>query len=117
MNDKTIKISDTIKTLGVPANVKGYRYLRCAIELVMSDISYIDAVTTILYPRVAKKFNTTPSRVERAIRHAIQSGWLRGNVSEQKKIFSYTVDANKGVPTNSEFISMVADYIEIYTGE
>lgn len=90
MNDKTIKISDTIKTLGVPANVKGYRYLRYAIELVMSDISYIDAVTTILYPRVAKKFNTTPSRVERAIRHAIQSGWLRGNVSEQKKdIFIY----------------------------
>ncbi len=116
MNDKTIKVSDMIKALGVSANVKGYRYLRYAIELVMSDISYIDAVTTILYPRVAKKFNTTPSRVERAIRHAIQSSWIKGDMCVQKQIFGYTVDANKGVPTNSEFISMVADYIEIYIG-
>lgn len=116
MNDKIIKISDTMKMLGVSANVKGYRYLRYAIELVMNDISCIDAITTVLYPRVANKFNTTPSRVERAIRHAIQSGWNRADVSTQEKIFGYTVDANKGNPTNGEFISMVADYIEIYIG-
>jgi len=93
----------------VPAHIKGYQYLREAIMIAVDDMDVINAVTKVLYPEVAKRFSTTPSRVERAIRHAIEVAWDRGDLETLQKYFGYTVSNAKGKPTNSEFIAMIAD--------
>lgn len=107
------EITNIIHEIGVPAHIKGYLYLREAITMVVENIEMLSAVTKELYPSVAKKFNTTPSRVERAIRHAIEVAWSRGKVDTINKLFGYTVHNDKGKPTNSEFIAMVADKLRI----
>lgn len=108
-----VRISEVMHHLGVPAHIKGYIYLREAIELVIKDIEYLGAVTKELYPSVAKKYNTTSSRVERAIRHAIEVSWDRGNINELNKYFGNTVSANSGKPTNSQFIAKIADKLRL----
>lgn len=109
--NKELRISTILKDLGVAASLSVYRYLRYAIGLVINDMSLTNHITKELYPAVAKKFNTTPPRAERGIRHAIETGWLRGNADLESKMFGYSVRADKGKPTNSEFIATVADYI------
>ncbi len=111
--DMESKITKIIQEIGVPAHIKGYLYLREAITIVIDDMDYLGAVTKELYPAVAEKFNTTPSRVERAIRHAIEVAWNRGSIENIDRIFSYTVHNNKGKPTNSEFIALVADKLRL----
>ena len=106
-------VTDIIHEIGVPAHIKGYQYLREAIILTIQDMDVINAVTKVLYPEVAKKFNTTPSRVERAIRHAIEVAWDRGDIETLQKFFGYTVSNIKGKPTNSEFIAMIADCLSL----
>ena len=106
-------VTDIIHEIGVPAHIKGYQYLREAIILTINDMDMINAVTKVLYPEVAKKFSTTPSRVERAIRHAIEVAWDRGDIEVLQKFFVYTVSNIKGKPTNSEFIAMIADYLSL----
>ena len=107
------KITNIIHEIGVPAHIKGYHYLRDAIAMVVEDIGLLGAVTKELYPRIAEKHNTTPSRVERAIRHAIEVAWTRGRIDTIENIFGYTIDTDKGKPTNSEFIAMVADKLRL----
>ena len=107
------RITAIIHEIGVPAHIKGYQYLREAISLTVADMEIINAVTKVLYPAVAKKFNTTASRVERAIRHAIEVAWDRGDLETLQKYFGYTVSNAKGKPTNSEFIAMIADRISL----
>ena len=102
-------VTSVIHEIGVPAHIKGYQYLREAIMIAVDDMDVINAVTKVLYPEVAKRFNTTPSRVERAIRHAIEVAWDRGDPETLQKYFGYTVSNAKGKPTNSEFIAMIAD--------
>ena len=106
-------VTDIIHEIGVPAHIKGYQYLREAIILTIKDMDMINAVTKVLYPEVAKHFGTTPSRVERAIRHAIEVAWDRGDVETLQKFFGYTVSGIKGKPTNSEFIAMIADNLSL----
>lgn len=106
-------ITKIIKELGIPASIKGYHYARYAIELMINDITLMDAITKKLYPKIAKEFNTTPSRAERAIRHAIETGWNRANTDFAYNLFGFTVDANKAKPTNSEFLVTIADYISM----
>ena len=106
-------VTDIIHEIGVPAHIKGYQYRREAIILTIKDMDMINAVTKVLYPEVAKKFNTTPSRVERAIRHAIEVAWDRGDIETLQKFFGYTVSNIKGKPTNSEFIAMIADCLSL----
>ena len=111
-------VTDIIHEIGVPAHIKGYQYLREAIILTIKDMDMINAVTKVLYPEVAKRFGTTPSRVERsrverAIRHAIEVAWDRGDVETLQKFFGYTVSGIKGKPTNSEFIAMIADNLSL----
>ncbi len=106
-------VTEIIHEIGVPAHIKGYQYLREAIILTINDMDVINAVTKVLYPEVARKFNTTPSRVERAIRHAIEVAWDRGDVETLQKFFGYTVSGIKGKPTNSEFIAMIADCLSL----
>ena len=102
-------VTAVIHEIGVPAHIKGYQYLREAIMIAVNDMDVINAVTKVLYPEVAKRFETTPSRVERAIRHAIEVAWDRGDLETLQKYFGYTVSNAKGKPTNSEFIAMIAD--------
>lgn len=102
-------VTNIIHEVGVPAHIKGYQYLREAIMMVVNDIDIINQITKQLYPDIAKKYHTTPSRVERAIRHAIEVAWGRGEPAVVENIFGYTVSASKGKPTNSEFIAMIAD--------
>ena len=102
-------VTSIIHEIGVPAHIKGYQYLREAIMIAVDDMDVINAVTKVLYPEVAKRFSTTPSRVERAIRHAIEVAWDRGDLETLQKFFGYTVSNTKGKPTNSEFIAMIAD--------
>ena len=102
-------VTAVIHEIGVPAHIKGYQYLREAIIIAVNDMEVINAVTKVLYPAVAKRFGTTPSRVERAIRHAIEVAWDRGDLETLQKYFGYTVSNTKGKPTNSEFIAMIAD--------
>ena len=102
-------VTAVIHEIGVPAHIKGYQYLREAIMIAVDDMEVINAVTKVLYPAVAKRFATTPSRVERAIRHAIEVAWDRGDLETLQKYFGYTVSNTKGKPTNSEFIAMIAD--------
>ena len=106
-------VTNIIHELGVPAHIKGYQYLREAIMMVINDIDVINQITKQLYPEIAKKFRTTPSRVERAIRHAIEVAWSRGEQQTVESIFGYTVSAAKGKPTNSEFIAMIADKLRL----
>ncbi|WP_146551360.1 sporulation transcription factor Spo0A [Rummeliibacillus sp. SL167] len=106
-------ITAIIKEIGVPAHIKGYAYLREAIQMVYLDVELLGSITKVLYPDIAKKFDTTPSRVERAIRHAIEVAWNRGNYESISKMFGYTVHHLKSKPTNSEFIAMIADKIRI----
>ncbi|RJQ30720.1 MAG: sporulation transcription factor Spo0A [Peptococcaceae bacterium] len=108
-----IAVTNIIHEMGVPAHIKGYHYLRDAILQVINEVNLLGAVTKELYPMIADKFNTTPSRVERAIRHAIELAWDRGNVEMMTKFFGYTIDLERGKPTNSEFIAMVADKLRI----
>lgn len=107
------EVTEIIHEIGVPAHIKGYQYLREAIIMAVKDMEAINAVTKILYPEVARKFSTTPSRVERAIRHAIEVAWDRGDIETLQKYFGYTVSNIKGKPTNSEFIAMIADMIQL----
>ena len=102
-------VTAVIHEIGVPAHIKGYQYLREAIMIAVDDMEVINAVTKVLYPEVASRFDTTPSRVERAIRHAIEVAWDRGDLETLQKYFGYTVSNTKGKPTNSEFIAMIAD--------
>ncbi|MBR5543049.1 MAG: sporulation transcription factor Spo0A [Oscillospiraceae bacterium] len=106
-------VTSIIHEIGVPAHIKGYHYLREAIILAVRDIEIINAITKVLYPTVARKFSTTPSRVERAIRHAIETAWNRGDLDTLNKFFGYTVSNTKGKPTNSEFIAMIADKLSL----
>lgn len=106
-------VTDIIHEIGVPAHIKGYQYLRTAILLTVSDSDIINSVTKILYPSVAKKYSTTTSRVERAIRHAIEVAWDRGDVDTLNSYFGYTIQNNRGKPTNSEFIAMIADNLRL----
>ncbi|WP_227938453.1 sporulation transcription factor Spo0A [Alkalihalobacillus deserti] len=106
-------ITSIIHEIGVPAHIKGYMYLREAITMVYNDIELLGSITKVLYPDIAKKFNTTSSRVERAIRHAIEVAWSRGNIDSISSLFGYTVSHSKAKPTNSEFIAMVADKLRI----
>lgn len=108
-----VEVTKMIQQMGVPAHVKGYQYLRDAIVSVINDVSLLGAVTKELYPMISKKYNTTPSRVERAIRHAIELAWDRGNIEFMNKFFGYTINVDRGKPTNSEFIAMVADKLRI----
>ncbi|WZX99177.1 sporulation transcription factor Spo0A [Bacillus sp. FSL W7-1360] len=106
-------ITSVIHEIGVPAHIKGYMYLREAITMVYKDIELLGSITKVLYPDIAKKFNTTASRVERAIRHAIEVAWNRGNVDSIANLFGYTVSQTKSKPTNSEFIAIIADKLRI----
>lgn len=108
-----VEVTRIIHQMGVPAHVKGYLYLRDAIIFVVHDANLMGAVTKELYPMISKKYDTTPSRVERAIRHAIELAWDRGNVDMMNKYFGYTIDVERGKPTNSEFIAMIADKLRI----
>jgi len=108
-----IAVTNIIHEMGVPAHIKGYQYLRDAIIMVVGEINLLGAVTKELYPMIAQRYQTTPSRVERAIRHAIELAWDRGNVEMMNKFFGYTINLERGKPTNSEFIAMVADKLRI----
>lgn len=108
-----VEVTNIIHQIGVPAHIKGYLYLREAILMVIHDVDLLGAVTKELYPLIAEKYNTTPSRVERAIRHAIEVAWSRGNVDVVNNLFGYTIDVNRGKPTNSEFIAMIADKLRV----
>ena len=110
-----VRVTNLIHDVGVPAHIKGYQYLREAIIMSVQNEEVINAVTKTLYPSLAKVFKTTPSRVERAIRHAIEVAWNRGQIEVHDKIFGYTVNSNKGKPTNSEFIAMLADMLRMET--
>jgi len=108
-----IEVTNIMHEIGVPAHIKGYQYLRDAIMMVVKDLDVINSITKLLYPTIAKSYNTTPSRVERAIRHAIEVAWSRGQVEAIDKLFGYTVNIGKGKPTNSEFIAMIADKLRL----
>lgn len=106
-------ITSIIHEIGVPAHIKGYQYLREGITMVYNNIEILGSITKTLYPEIAVKFKTTPSRVERAIRHAIEVAWTRGNIDSISQLFGYTINISKAKPTNSEFIAMVADKLRI----
>ena len=107
------RVTAVIHEIGVPAHIKGYQYLREAIIIAVNDMDVINAITKVLYPQVAKNFGTTPSRVERAIRHAIEVAWDRGDLDTLQRFFGYTVSNTKGKPTNSEFIALIADKLQL----
>ena len=115
VNKETLEssITEIIHEVGVPAHIKGYQYIREAIILAVNDMEVINSVTKQLYPTLAKKFKTTPSRVERAIRHAIEVAWSRGEINVNNEMFGNTISATKGKPTNSEFIAMIADKLRL----
>lgn len=111
--DMETQVTRIIHQIGVPAHIKGYQYLRTAILMTISDNDVINSVTKVLYPSVAKKYQTTTSRVERAIRHAIEVAWDRGDVDTLNSYFGYTIQNSRGKPTNSEFIAMIADNMRL----
>ncbi len=111
--DLETDVTNMIHEIGVPAHIKGYQYLRDAIMMSVEDMNMLNAVTKILYPTIAKNHQTTPSRVERAIRHAIEVAWSRGKMDTIEELFGYTVSGSKGKPTNSEFIALIADRIRL----
>lgn len=111
-------VTEMIHEIGVPAHIKGYQYLRDAIMLSVKDVEMLNSITKVLYPTIADKFQTTPSRVERAIRHAIEVAWSRGRMETLDALFGYTINTGKGKPTNSEFIALIADKIRLqYRGQ
>lgn len=112
-SDMDVVISDIMRQIGVPAHIKGYHYLRSSIKLSVNDSEMLSSVTKLLYPTVAKEYKTTASRVERAIRHAIEVAWDRGDVDVLSSYFGYTIQSQRGKPTNSEFIAMIADKIKL----
>jgi two-component system response regulator (stage 0 sporulation protein A) len=112
-DDLEVEVTNIIHDIGVPAHIKGHQYLRDAIMMVMKDGDIINGITKQLYPAVASDFKTTPSRVERAIRHAIEVAWGRGKIDTLQSVFGYTVNMGKGKPTNSEFIAMIADKLRL----
>ena len=112
-DDMEVVVTEMIHQLGVPAHIKGYHYLRTAILYSIEDKTLLDSVTKLLYPTVAALYDTTSSRVERAIRHAIEIAWDRGNVDTLNAFFGYTVDTGKGKPTNSEFIALITDKLRL----
>lgn len=111
--DIETQVTKIIHQIGVPAHIKGYQYLRCAILMTIENNDIINSVTKVLYPSVAKKYDTTTSRVERAIRHAIEVAWDRGDIDTLNSYFGYTIQNNRGKPTNSEFIAMIADNLRL----
>lgn len=111
--DLELDVTNIIHEIGVPAHIKGYQYLRDAILMSIEDMEMLNSITKILYPTIAKKHQTTPSRVERAIRHAIEVAWSRGKMDTIERLFGYTVNNGKGKPTNSEFIALIADKIRL----
>lgn len=117
-NTKTVRdlekdVTDMIHEIGVPAHIKGYQYLREAIMMSVEDSEMLSSITKVLYPSIAKKYQTTSSRVERAIRHAIEVAWSRGRMETLDALFGYTINTGKGKPTNSEFIALIADKIRL----
>ena len=106
-------VTDMIHEIGVPAHIKGYQYLREAIMMSVNDIEMLSSITKVLYPTIAERYDTTPSRVERAIRHAIEVAWNRGRMETLNALFGYTINSGKGKPTNSEFIALIADRIRL----
>ena len=112
-NDLEVMVTEFIHEMGVPAHIKGYQYLRDAIIMTVNDSQMLGAITKILYPEIAKKHKTTSSRVERAIRHAIEVAWSRGKVETIEEMFGYTINSGKGKPTNSEFIALISDKIRL----
>lgn len=106
-------VTDIIRDIGIPANIKGYQYIREGIIMAVKDVNMLNYITKLLYPTIAKKYRTTSSSVERAIRHAIEVAWNRGQIDVINDIFGYTVNAGKGKPTNSEFIALIADKLRI----
>lgn len=112
-NDLDTEITTLLHEIGVPAHIRGYMYIRESIRMVYNNIEILGSITKVLYPEVARKFNTTSSRVERAIRHAIEVAWVRGNIDAISDIFSYTISYHKSKPTNSEFIAMIADRLRL----
>jgi len=115
VSDRSLEsnVTNIIHEIGIPAHIKGYQYLREAILLSIKDNDIINSITKVLYPTIAKKFQTTSSRVERAIRHAIEVAWNRGNTETLNDLFGYTVSNGKGKPTNSEFIALISDKIRL----
>lgn len=111
--DMEAQVTQVIHQIGVPAHIKGYQYLRTAILMTIADNDIINSVTKVLYPSVAKKYQTTTSRVERAIRHAIEVAWDRGDIDTLNAYFGYTIQNSRGKPTNSEFIAMIADNLRL----
>ena len=107
------KIANIFISIGIPAHIKGYHYLREAIMMCVEDVELLNAITKVLYPTIAENFQTTPSRVERAIRHAIEVAWSRGRMETLDGLFGYTINTAKGKPTNSEFIALIADKIRL----
>lgn len=107
------QVTDIIHEIGVPAHIKGYQYLRTAIVMCVEDMEMLSSITKLLYPTIAKKYKTTSSRVERAIRHAIEVAWSRGRMDTIDAMFGYTVNYGKGKPTNSEFIALITDKIRL----
>lgn len=107
------EVTSVIHEIGIPAHIKGYQYLRDAIIMAITDMDILNSITKQLYPNIAKNYNTTPSRVERAIRHAIEVAWSRGKMDTIDKLFGYTVNNGKGKPTNSEFIALIADRLRL----
>ncbi|MDU2065564.1 MAG: sporulation transcription factor Spo0A [Sporomusaceae bacterium] len=108
-----VEVTNIIREIGIPAHIKGYQYLRDAIMMIINEMELLGAVTKVLYPMIAEKYSTTPSRVERAIRHAIEVAWSRGNIDMINRLFGYTVKLEKGKPTNSEFMAMIADKLRM----
>ena len=111
--DLEARVTAILHEIGVPAHIRGYHYMREAIIMAINDIDVLNYITKELYPAIAKKCNTTPSRVERAIRHAIEVAWSRGQVDAIDALFGYTVSGHKGKPTNSEFIALIADRLRL----
>lgn len=108
-----VEVTNIIREIGIPAHIKGYQYLRDAIMMIIGEMELLGAVTKVLYPMIAEKYSTTPSRVERAIRHAIEVAWSRGNMDMINRLFGYTIKLEKGKPTNSEFMAMIADKLRM----
>ena len=106
-------VTNIIHEIGVPAHIKGYQYLRDSIMMSVNDMEMLNSITKLLYPTIAKMHQTTPSRVERAIRHAIEVAWSRGKMDTIDELFGYTVNGGKGKPTNSEFIALIADKVRL----
>ena len=113
VHDLEQDVTDMIHEIGVPAHIKGYQYLREAIMMCVKDMEMLNSITKLLYPTIAERYQTTPSRVERAIRHAIEVAWNRGRMETLEALFGYTVNIGKGKPTNSEFIALITDKLRL----